>query len=209
MRSLLLTALSALSTLLHGQQTADSDQKRSITVDVAGVPMNFLTNPERERWRNAAGYAHSPFGKPWITLTHSVEFMRYQETFETWWFFQYPFTPSENWFVRGRLDTKQVSYVIGLRLSGKLGNSPLSLFAEPRLGLGYRWGRKMADLSDAGMDFDVHEFGVSARMRAGADLRMSTHFGMEAAADLASVKYMGSGKSTWQLWPVLNLKYAF
>jgi hypothetical protein len=190
-------------------QDPKAEPSRSVVVDIAGPPSYFLSRSETQTWRIVAGYEHHPFGKKWLGLTHSIEYLHFHEEFTDWWFFQYPFTPLNAWYGDGYLDHKQLTYVIGLRMRARIGITPLTLFAEPRLGLGYRWGRKMAYQSNASMDYDVHESSISPRLRAGLNLRFSKLLSLEGAADLYPQKYMGSGSVRWQLLPILNLKFSF
>ena len=193
---------------LQAQETV-AEATRSIVVDLAGPPSYFLSKKGNQTRRFVVGFEHHPFGKRWISVTHSIEYLRFHEEFTDWWFFQLPFTPLNAWYGGGYLDHKQLSYVIGLRMRARIGNTPLTLFAEPRLGLGYRWGRKMAYQSNASRDYNVHESAISPRLRAGVNLRFSKLLSFEGAADLYSQKYMGSGSVRWQLLPVLNLKFSF
>lgn len=207
MRLLLFVFVLMISSQISAQVPMKGKPMRFQT-NLVGPPSFLLSNSSSKTWRATVGVNHRISNQPWLSLTHTLEFLNYQETFESWWFFQHPFSPYNPWFGAGDLNHKQLSYCLGLRFETGSDDSKLYLFGEPEIVFGYRWGRKMAHLLDGGRDIDVNETSISPRIKAGICFRLTRTFSLDLASELLSQKFMGVGSSKWVILPILNLNIA-
>jgi hypothetical protein len=199
---------------LHGQApSASKVYRHSIQVDLA-APCLFLATMNSQRlFRVSLSFGYRLPSRIILSVTTTMEYMRQVEEFEEWWYYRWPYyTNSYRVWINGLIRQKQLSLPIGIRWKSSalpLGKTSVGLVLEPRIAPFVRWGYKMAYLVDGSMDYDVKEFGISPRLRLGLDWEFHPRWSLCLQGEMLSIKYMGVGRNTIRVLPVLDLRFRF